>query len=112
MAPQQLVSCNHDSGVMGCRGAATGNAYGYFVREGLVEDSCYPYKSGATGSDGTCYKSCSEASGSGSFDQLHCKEGSIEVIASDAGKNDEYIRSQLVAEGPMHLSFKVPSSFM
>lgn len=88
MAPQQLVSCNHDAGVMGCRGAATGNAYAYFVREGIVEDSCYPYKSGSTGRDGTCYNSCTDASGEGDFDQLHCKAGSIEVIAADAGKND------------------------
>lgn len=112
MAPQQLVSCNHDSGVMGCSGANTGNAYAYFQREGLVEDSCYPYKSGSTGTNGQCYNSCTDASGSGSFDQLHCKAGSIEVIASDAGKNDEYIRMMLEKEGPMHLSFKVPSSFM
>jgi hypothetical protein len=49
MAPQHIVSCDHDIGISGCNGANTGAAYKFITAKGLVDDKCYPYTSGTTG---------------------------------------------------------------
>lgn len=54
LAPQQVVSCDKTDG--GCNGGDTPTAYDYVVDAGgVMLESDYPYTSGRTGRDGTCY---------------------------------------------------------
>jgi len=53
LSPQQITSCDKVDG--GCNGGNTETAYNYVVRAGGLElESSYPYKSGTTGTSGTC----------------------------------------------------------
>jgi C1A family cysteine protease len=53
LAPQQIVSCDHKD--LGCNGGNVDKAWDYVEGAGGLElESDYPYKSGTTGTSGTC----------------------------------------------------------
>ena len=53
LSPQQITSC--DKTDLGCNGGNTETAYAYVKKAGGLEPaSDYPYRSGTTGSSGTC----------------------------------------------------------
>lgn len=43
LSPQQLVDCSKSAGNMGCRGGSLRNTLHYIDKEGLVDNSAYPY---------------------------------------------------------------------
>jgi len=53
LAPQQIVSCDHKD--LGCNGGNVDKAWDYVEGAGGLElETDYPYKSGTTGTSGTC----------------------------------------------------------
>eukprot|EP00621_Florenciella_sp_RCC1693_P002966 CAMPEP_0182532084 /NCGR_PEP_ID=MMETSP1323-20130603/10798_1 /TAXON_ID=236787 /ORGANISM="Florenciella parvula, Strain RCC1693" /LENGTH=495 /DNA_ID=CAMNT_0024741763 /DNA_START=180 /DNA_END=1666 /DNA_ORIENTATION=- len=55
LSPQELVSCDTSNGNAGCNGGWTTTAYDYIESSGgLVQETAYPYVSGATGTQYSC----------------------------------------------------------
>ena len=48
LAPQQLLSCLHRP-LEGCKGGHIDRAWNYMKKNGVVEENCFPYSSGASG---------------------------------------------------------------
>jgi len=58
LSEQQITSCSTNGGSQGCNGGWPSSAIDYMVQNGVCLESAYPYKSGSTGSTGTCSSSC------------------------------------------------------
>lgn len=60
LSPQNLVSCdpnpNHCGGKGGCTGSVPELAFTYVQQSGLATEAAWPYKSGKSSQDGTCFK--------------------------------------------------------
>jgi len=54
LSPQQVVSCDTAGFDAGCDGGDTVTAFDYIQSSGLMTEASFPYKSGSTGTDGTC----------------------------------------------------------
>lgn len=65
LSPQNLVSCDpnpdHCGGTGGCSGSVPELAFDYVKTNGLATEAAWPYKSGTTSQDGTCFKDISPA---------------------------------------------------
>jgi hypothetical protein len=60
LSPQFLVDCDNmtypESGETGgCAGAMTQVVVDWISKNGMTTETCYPYFSGGTGSNGTCH---------------------------------------------------------
>jgi cathepsin B len=83
LSPQQLLSC--DSANRACSGGDVDAVWGYIEREGLVNESCFPYQG-----DGTI--SC----------QSKCSDGASLRAASHCHLNNEAaIRKEVFLNGPV-----------
>jgi len=83
LSPQQLLSC--DSANRACSGGDVDAVWGYIEREGLVNESCFPYQG-----DGTV--SC----------QSKCSDGASLRAASHCHLNTEAaIRKEVFLNGPV-----------
>jgi len=55
LSPQQLVSCDHNSGDGGCAGGELITAWDFMVSVGLVTDACFPYFAQDVACPSSCY---------------------------------------------------------
>ena len=96
LSEQQLVSC--DKTDAGCNGGLQEDAFVYVKKNGLVEESAYPYTSGG-GRTGTCTES--KITGPKTYvsdwEQVSCL-GSCE---KSADFDEDGMRAALIASGPI-----------
>lgn len=89
LAPQELVSCDHN-GDMGCQGGLPLNAMKWLETKPLEQESDYPYFSGITGTSGRC--------------KLKKSKGVMEVTSfkqiSSGASTEETLHEYLLTEGP------------
>lgn len=86
-------------------GAATSSVYGFFVDNGVVDESCLAYTSGS-GRVPACQTSCD--SSSTEFVAHKCSSATTFMDLSSSDRNA--IKSAIL-EGSLHISFKVPNNF-
>ncbi len=100
LAPQDPVSC--DDMCDGCNGGALMWIWTYLADYGVVEESCWPYSSGA-GDVEPCRNTCKDES-----------KPWVKYYAADwvilSGIND--FRDEIVANGPINSQFMVYDDFM
>lgn len=98
LAPQDIVSCSEYS--QGCEGGFPYLIAKYAVDFGLVEESCYPYKS----ADSNCSKtSCVRHYGNNDYHYVGGFYGAC---------SEPLMRLELVKNGPVAVNFEVLSDFL
>ncbi|KAF2068895.1 hypothetical protein CYY_009785 [Polysphondylium violaceum] len=103
LSPQSLVSCDV-YGNNGCNGGIPQLAWEYMEFRGLPTDSCFPYTSGADGSEPACQKTCSDNS---SYLLYRAKPLTLKTCNSV-----EAIQANIMAYGPIEGTMEVYSDFM
>ncbi|KAG0715904.1 putative peptidase C1-like protein F26E4.3 [Chionoecetes opilio] len=89
LAPQQLLSCALKTG--DCRGGYVDHAWMYLRKLGVVEESCYPYVSGAYGGVPPCQRSPRFSA---------CKVFKMEPAYRIANKEED-IQWEIMTNGPV-----------
>lgn len=92
LSPQELLSCDKNNS--GCTSGYLNNAADYVKNTGLVEESCFPYSTGAT-----CDKMCSEP-------KRHKAEGYCILFG------EEDIKREIVKNGPVFSVISVHTDFL
>jgi cathepsin B len=101
LAPEDMVTCDYNNG--GCNGGYLAATIPFLQMEGVVTESCKPYRSGV-GINGFCQMRCSNLSEA--YTKYYCKKGShsAPVTAVD-------IQRELMTNGPLQVGFVVYQDF-
>jgi len=82
LSEQQLVDCAGSSGNMGCNGGLMDYAFEWIIKNGICEESAYPYK----GVQGTCQKTCQSAATVSKYTDVPSgNENALETAVGTAG---------------------------
>ena len=99
LSPQDMVSCNWEN--LGCNGGLLIPTIDYLITEGVVSDSCKPYKDQNTQCSFKCENKSEE------YVKYFCKPRSIIILS----KADE-IKRELMTNGPLMVGMSVYEDFM
>jgi C1A family cysteine protease len=99
-SPQHLFSCGGGS----CdRGWRPGNAASFLRNNGIPDEACFPYQSGADGKDAACRQSCSDS-----------KSRSVKIVSFSSsgwgGASEEAVKTALL-HGPVVTTMQVYEDF-
>ncbi|MEY3902275.1 MAG: hypothetical protein RL189_1581 [Pseudomonadota bacterium] len=100
-SPQHLFSCGGGSCSMGWFPVS---AVDYLAKKGLPEEACFPYVSGAVGSDVACKLSCSDSRSRSVKGLLRVKSKGMRASAVDEVK-------KALLSGPLMTTMKVYADF-
>eukprot|EP01133_Synstelium_polycarpum_P011993 gene11993-14014_t len=103
LSPQALVSCD-DIGNQGCNGGIPQLAWEYMELHGLPTLDCFPYTSGANGTDGPCSKTCADGS---DYKLYKAKPFTMKTCSSVAA-----IQQDIFTYGPIEGTMEVYQDFM
>jgi len=100
LAPQELVSCDHN-GDEGCNGGLPSNALEWLEKHPLEREADYPYMSGMTQHTGKCHK--------------HESEGVVDVTSfkqiSDGAEAEDDLHDYILNEGPASVGVDANSAW-
>ncbi|GAM26244.1 hypothetical protein SAMD00019534_094190 [Acytostelium subglobosum LB1] len=103
LSPQALVSCDTVLN-QGCNGGIPQAAWEYMEAKGLPTYDCFPYTSGANGTEPPCQKTCSDGS---TYTLYKAKTLTLQTMNSVSA-----IQANLVAYGSIEGSMDVYDDFM
>ena len=95
-----MVNCDFSNG--GCGGGFLTPALTYLISEGIVTESCLPYKEKK---NPVCTYKCDNSNVE--YKKYACKVGSMKIVTT----TDE-IKAELMTNGPMMVGFTIYSDFM
>lgn len=104
LSPQDFISC--DSSNFGCEGGQMDRAWGYLEKNGIVEESCFPYQS----ADGKNIPKCPQG---------NCVDSNSHYVKYKARKNTSkpltcstQIKKEIFNNGPIQTGLIVYEDFM
>ncbi|CAG7731847.1 unnamed protein product [Allacma fusca] len=116
LSTQHMITCN-SRGQQGCTGGHLDRAWNFMRRFGVVDESCYPYESGVTGTTGNCLisrkiKSLRELNQCRVSNQL---SGRSELYRSQPAyrisPKESDIKYEIMTFGPVQAVMNVPADF-
>lgn len=119
LSTQNLLACN-DRGQQGCNGGHLDRAWNYMRRFGVVNEDCYPYKSGLTGSVERCKVSrranlatmgCQLPTGNSDGKRKPRKGLFRTPPAYRIAQKEEDIMNEIKLRGPVQATMRVHSDF-
>ncbi|KAK8406736.1 hypothetical protein O3P69_007356 [Scylla paramamosain] len=97
LSAQELLSCTFPR--VDCKGGYVENAWGSLKKQGVMEETCYPYTSGRSGSVPPC-----------TLESKHCKKYKTEPAYRISSKVDN-IQWEILTEGPVQALMTVHRDF-